>query len=264
MTETSTLSVARDGKLAFATLNRPSKLNALNAQLIKELHALVAELCSQSASERPSVLIVTGSGDKAFAAGADVAEMSEISPEAARAFSERGHRLGRALEEAPFPVIAQVNGFALGGGLELALACDFIYASDRAKFGLPEVGLGLVPGFGGTQRLTRRVGIAHARELVFSGATIDAARAQAIGLVNDVVPHAELAERVKALSLKIAEKAPLAVAAAKRLLLTGESTSLGAACELESRTFGAAFATDDGREGMRAFVEKRAPKFESR
>jgi enoyl-CoA hydratase len=264
MSEASTLLASREGKLAFVTLNRPSKLNALNAALIDELHATVAELCEQSPSERASVLVLTGAGDKAFAAGADVAEMSEISPEAARAFSERGHRLGRAMEEAPFPVIAQVNGFALGGGLELALACDFIYASDRAKFGLPEVGLGLVPGFGGTQRLTRRVGIARARELVFSGATIDAQRAQAIGLVNEVVPHAELAERVKSLALKIAEKAPLAVAAAKRLLSTGAETNLGAACELESRAFGAAFATEDGREGMRAFVEKRAPKFESR
>ena len=264
MSEAPALLATREGKLAFATLNRPSKLNALNAQLIDELHALVSGLVAASASERPSVLVVTGAGDKAFAAGADIAEMSEISPEAARAFSERGHRLGRALEEAPFPVIAQVNGFALGGGLELALACDFIYASDRAKFGLPEVGLGLVPGFGGTQRLTRRVGIARARELVFSGATIDAARAQAIGLVNEVVPHAELAERVKALSLKIAEKGPLAVAAAKRLVLAGADMSLGSACELESRAFGAAFATDDGREGMRAFMEKRSPKFESR
>ncbi len=264
MSEESTLLTASEGKLAFATLNRPNKLNALNAQLIAELHAHVTALCEKSASERPSVLLVTGAGDKAFAAGADVAEMSEPSAEAARAFSERGHRLGRAMEEAPFPIIAQVNGFALGGGLELALACDFIYSSDRAKFGLPEVGLGLVPGFGGTQRLTRRVGIGLARELVFSGATIDAARARAIGLANEVVPHAELAERVKALALRIAEKAPLAVASAKRLIATGADLSLGAACELESRAFGAAFATEDGREGMRAFVEKRAPKFESR
>lgn len=264
MSEGSTLLVTHADGLATVTLNRPAKLNALNARLIEELWGVVSAFSGAAESDRPRVVVITGSGDKAFAAGADVAEMSELTPEQARAFSERGHRLGRAMEEAPFAVIAQVNGFALGGGLELALACDFIYASDRAKFGLPEVGLGLVPGFGGTQRLTRRVGIALARELVLSGATLDAERAKAVGLVNEVVPHAELGARVQALAAQIAGKGPLAVASAKRLVATGADISLGAACELESRAFGAAFATDDGREGMRAFVEKRAPKFEGK
>jgi enoyl-CoA hydratase len=150
------LLVEEDGALVIATLNRPDKLNALDFALLAEIGALVAELTARPAAKRPRVLVVTGAGDKAFAAGADVAQMSELSPEQARTFSEHGQRVGRALEEAPFPSIAAVNGFALGGGAELALICDFIYASDRARFGQPEVGLGLLPGFGGTQRLARR------------------------------------------------------------------------------------------------------------
>jgi enoyl-CoA hydratase len=170
--------------------------------------------------------------------------------------------VGRTLEEAPFPIIAAVNGFALGGGAELALACDFIYASDRAKLGLPEVTLGLVPGFGGTQRLARRVGVAHARELVFSGVPITAERAAVIGLVNAVVPHEQLLTRVREVAGRIATRAPLAIAAAKRLLLRGPEADLAIACELESETFGALFATADGKEGTSAFVAKRPAVFQ--
>ena len=155
-----------------------------------------------------------------------------------------------------------MNGFALGGGSELALACDFIYASERARFGQPEVGLGLIPGFGGTQRLARRVGVGRARELVYTGAPVDAVRALSIGLVNEVVPHAELLERVRTLAQAIAARPPLAVAAAKRLLLRGTEIELTAANELETEAFGALFATHDAREGTAAFLGKRPPAFD--
>jgi len=255
------LLVEHDGPVTIATLNRPDKLNALDFALLAELGALVAELGARPTASRPRVLIVTGAGDKAFVAGADIQAMSTQSPEQARAFSEHGQRVGRALEEASFPSIAAVNGFALGGGCELALSCDFIVASDRARFGQPEVGLGLLPGFGGTQRLVRRVGIGLARELVYTGAVVDAARAKAIGLANEVVPHADLLPKAKELARAIAAKAPLAVAAAKRLMLRGPEIALDAALELETIAFGAAFATKDAREGMDAFLAKRPPKF---
>jgi enoyl-CoA hydratase len=258
---TAALLLREDGPLAFLTLNRPDKLNALDSVLLAEIGRVAAELAARPAPARPRVLILTGAGDKAFAAGADVAELSRVTPVEARALSENGHRTGRTLEEAPFPVIAAVNGFALGGGCELALACDFIYASEKARFGQPEVGLGLVPGFGGTQRLARRVGIGRAREIVYTGAPLDAARALAIGLVNEVVPHAELLTRVEAVARSIAARPPLAVAAAKRLLLRGSEIELTAANELEIEAFGALFATHDAREGTSAFVAKRPPAF---
>ncbi len=256
------LLVGEDGPLAILTLNRPDKLNALNRELLGSVGSAVAELARRPVATRPRAVIVTGAGDRAFAAGADVAELSTLSAEEARALSQHGQRVGRTLEEAPFPVIAAVNGFALGGGAELALSCDFIYASERARFGQPEVGLGLVPGFGGTQRLLRRVGIARARELVFTGRAIDAIEAKAIGLVNEVVPHAELMERTSAVARTIAKKAPLAVAASKRLMLRGAGVDLTTACELETEAFGALFASHDAREGTHAFVEKRPPKFD--
>jgi enoyl-CoA hydratase len=259
---TDALLVAEAGPLTTLTLNRPDKLNALDAALLAEVAGVVGELAARPMATRPRVVIVTGAGDKAFAAGADVAELARATPVEARGLSANGHRAGRTLEEAPFPVIAAVNGFALGGGCELALACDFIYASDRARFGQPEVGLGLVPGFGGTQRLARRVGVGRARELVYTGATLDAERARAFGLVNEVIPHAELMTRVEALGRTIAARPPLAVAAAKRLLLRGTEIELTAANELESEAFGALFATHDAREGTSAFVAKRTPAFD--
>jgi enoyl-CoA hydratase len=256
------LLVAEEGPLAILTLNRPDKLNALDAALLAEVARVTAELTARPGNARPRVAIITGAGERAFAAGADVAELSRLTPVEARALSANGHRAGRTLEEAPFPVIAAVNGFALGGGCELALACDFIYASDKARFGQPEVGLGLVPGFGGSQRLARRVGVARARELVYTGAPIDAERARAIGLVNELVPQAELMTRVRAVAKVIAERPPLAVAAAKRLLLLGPEADLRVANELETEAFGALFATHDAREGTKAFVEKRTPAFD--
>jgi enoyl-CoA hydratase len=256
------LLVAEEGPLALLTLNRPDKLNALDVALLAAVGRTVTELSARPAATRPRVAIITGAGEKAFAAGADVAELARQSAAEARALSENGHRTGRAIEEAPFPVIAAVNGFALGGGCELALACDFIYASDKARFGQPEVGLGLIPGFGGTQRLARRVGVARARELVYTGAPIDAERARAIGLVNEVVPPAELLGRVRSVAATIAGRPPLAVAAAKRLLLLGPETDLATANALESEAFGALFATHDAKEGTAAFVAKRAPVYD--
>jgi enoyl-CoA hydratase len=249
----------RDDHVVTLTLDRPDKLNALNEDLLRELGLVVLEL-----SRDPSVrcAIVTGSGDKAFAAGADIAAMSEMTPVRARRFAEMGHALGQAMETAHFPFIAAVNGFALGGGCELALACDFIYASDRARLGQPEVSLGVIPGFGGTQRLARRVGEARARELCMTGDMIGAEEALRIGLVNAVVPHAELLPRVGELARKIASKGPLAVAAAKRVILRGADVTLTTANELEATAFATLFGTADQREGMRAFLEKRAPKFE--
>jgi enoyl-CoA hydratase len=262
VTVESHLILSEDGALALLTLNRPDKLNALDSALLGAIGHATTELMARPMATRPRALIITGAGEKAFAAGADVAELAGLSSSEARALSEHGHRVARTLEEASFPVIAAVNGFALGGGLELALACDFIYASDQARFGLPEVGLGLVPGFGGTQRLARRVGVGLARELVYSGGVIDAARAQAIGLVNEVVPQAELLARVRAVGTAIAARAPLAVATAKRLLLEGPEADLRVANRLESEAFGALFATRDAREGTGAFVAKRTPKFD--
>jgi len=256
-----TVLVDRADHVVTLTLHRPEKLNALNEELLRELagHVDALEL-------DPTVrcAILTGAGEKAFAAGADIAAMTEMSTTQAKRFADLGHRLGLALEQAHFPVIAAVNGFALGGGCELALCCDFIYASDRAKLGQPEVNLGVIPGFGGTQRLARRVGAARARELCMTGDAIGAEEALRIGLVNAVVPHAELVARVQEVARKIASKGPVAVAAAKRVIARGADVPLSTANELEATAFAALFGTADQREGMRAFLEKRSAKFEGR
>ncbi len=256
-----TVIFAREGPVATLTLNRPDKLNALNEALLGELAAALEEV-ERDASLR--VAILTGAGEKAFAAGADIEAMREMTTARAKAFADVGHALGARIEGARFPVIAAVNGFALGGGCELALACDFIYASDRAKLGQPEVNLGVMPGFGGTQRLSRRVGIARARELCFTGDVIGADEALRIGLVNVVVPHAELLARVAEVAKKIASKAPLAIAQCKRVLLRGADLPLATANELEAQAFAALFGSEDQKEGMTAFLEKRAAKFEGR
>jgi enoyl-CoA hydratase len=209
-------------------------------------------------------LIVTGAGDKAFVAGADIAAMSAMSPDEAAAFARLGQATFAALEALRMPVIAAVNGFALGGGCELALACDFIYASDKAKLGQPEVKLGILPGFGGTQRLARRVGLGMARELIYSGRMIGPEEALRIGLVNAVVPRRELVDRVLEVAKTIASVGPGAVAAAKRVMNEGVDRPLRDAIELEAIAFGKCFELHDQREGMGAFLEKREPKFEDR
>jgi enoyl-CoA hydratase len=228
--------------------------------VISELTAACGEL---EVSSDVRAVIVTGAGDKAFVAGADIGEMREMSPLQAQAFAEMGGALTLSIETSEKPWIAAVNGFALGGGCELALACDFVHVSERAKFGQPEVKLGIIPGFGGTQRLARRVGIAKAKELCMTGDTIDAAEALRIGLADAVWPHGELIARVKELATRIAANGPLAVAEVKRLVHMGQSTTLEHAIALEQRSFGLLFASSDQREGMTAFLSRprRAPQF---
>ncbi|MBK7580899.1 MAG: enoyl-CoA hydratase/isomerase family protein [Myxococcales bacterium] len=260
MSSHETITVERSAEgVAVVTINRPEKLNALNAQVLTELTAAFVSLSEGEPATR--VAILTGAGDKAFVAGADIAEMSALNAAQAKAFSDAGHRLGLVIESAAFPVIAAVNGFALGGCCELALCADFIYASDKARFGQPEVNLGLMPGFGGTQRLARRVGIARARELIYTGEPLGAERALALGLVNEVVPHAELMAKTRAVAEKIAQKAPLAIAYSKRVIVRGFDADLGLANELEATAFGALFDTADMREGTAAFIERRPAKF---
>jgi len=259
MSNASALLIEKDGTVVTFTLNRPDKLNALNADLLREL----GEAFRSMEEARPRAVIVTGAG-KAFSAGVDITEMAEMSTLEAKRRSDAGHALAALIESLACPVIAAVNGFALGGGCELALACDFIYASDTAKFGQPEVNLGVIPGFGGTQRLARRVGIGFARELVYTGEIIDAERALEIGLVNAVVPKDALLKQVRAVADQIASKAPVAVAQAKRAMLRGVMGDMTAASELEAQAFAVLFGTDDQKEGMRAFVEKRRPEYKGR
>ncbi len=259
-----TLLLSETDHVATITINRPAKLNALNAQLLKELTQLFTSLEAAAPSDRARVAILTGAGEKAFVAGADIAEMSGLNAAQAHAFSALGHRLGRLMEEVSYPIIAAVNGFALGGGCELALCADYIFAAEGAKFGQPETSLGLMPGFGGTQRLSRRVGLARAKELVYGAEPIGAQQALAIGLVNRVVPLAELMNVSAQHARRIAAQAPLAVASSKRALNRGYDADLATACELESGAFGALFATDDAREGLTAFLAKRPAAYRAR
>jgi enoyl-CoA hydratase len=253
-----TLLTAREGAIATVTLNRPDKLNALNLTLVRELGEAIAAL---EADASVQVVILTGAGEKAFAAGADIAAMAAMSTSEAKRFADLGHAVGARMEAARFPIIAAVNGFALGGGCEIALACDFIYASEKARFGQPEVSLGVIPGFGGTQRLARRVGIGRARELCFTGAIIGAEEARSIGLVNSVVPHGELLGKVAEVARLIASRGPVAVAQCKRVLARGADVTLQVANELEAQAFASLFGTRDQREGMDAFLNKRPAAF---
>jgi enoyl-CoA hydratase len=248
------------GAVALLTLDRPKALNALDRAMLEAISARCAELAGD-----PSLraVVLTGEG-RAFSAGADVAEMRRHDPAAAEKFSRLGHAALAALEALPVPVIAAVNGFALGGGCELALACDWIYASARARFGQPEVGLGLVPGFGGTSRLVRRVGVAWAKELVLGGEPIDAETALRIGLANRVFPPEELLPAALTAGERIASRGPLAVALAKRVIQEGQDADLRTAHALEQTAFGLVSASRDRAEGMDAFLEKRDARFEGR
>ncbi len=250
--------VEKKPPVGIITINRPEQLNALNSKTMMEIYGAVGEL---SSSEDIRVLVITGSGKKAFAAGADIKEMVNLSVTQARAFSELGHRLCTAIEEIQQPVIAAVNGFSLGGGNELAMACDIIYASENARFGQPEVNLAVVPGFGGTQRLVRRVGLAKGRELLYTGEIVNAQEAKTMGMINEVYPADELMDKVMERSRLIASKGPLAVAQAKRLIYQGFDLPLCGALEIERQVFAGLFGTNDQRHGMKAFIEKKKPEY---
>ena len=245
----------------LVTVNRPKALNALAPEVVRELLQAVADAAGDSTVR---ALLITGAGDKAFVAGADIAAMKAMSALEGRGFAVQGHALMRTIEMAPFPAIALVNGYALGGGCELALACDFIVASERAVFGQPEVNLGIVPGFGGTQRLTRAVGKGMAIELCTSGRQVKADEALRIGLANHVVAPDQLLAKGLELAGIIAQKAPVAVKLAKHLIQRGQDMDLANANAFEADVFGLAFGTDDRLEGMSAFLEKRKPAFVGR
>ena len=251
----------KDGAVGVLKINRPKSLNALNPATLRDIAACLEEV-HQDQSIR--CLVVTGEGDRAFIAGADISAMVSMSALEGKLFSALGLSVLRKLEELPIPVIAAVNGFALGGGTEFALACDLIIAADKAKFGQPEINLGVIPGFGGTQRLARRLGLPRARELIYSGDMIDAETGFRYGLVNKVVPAAELMSEVKAMANKLAAKPPIAIRQAKAAINAGIDMDLENGCRYENETFALTFATEDKVEGMKAFLEKREAKFTGR
>jgi enoyl-CoA hydratase len=254
------LGVEKSARIALITLQRPEKLNALNAGTIAELDRAVRNAAADSDI---GGVIVTGAG-KAFVAGADIAELVEMGPLTGVRVSRQGQETFRFIERMPKPVIAAVNGFALGGGLELALACHIRVASDNARFGLPEVKLGIIPGYGGTVRLPRLVGRGRALELMLTGEMIDSAEAYRIGLVNRVVPQPELLPVTRQLLERIIANGPAAIALAIEAVDHGMNTGIDDSLTLEANLFGLLAATDDMKEGMQAFLEKRAPDFKGR
>ncbi len=247
-----------EGGVATITINRPTALNALNYDTLKEMLDCFREI---GKSKEIHAVIITGSGKKAFVAGADISFMAELEPLKAREFARLGHEVMNVIENLPQPVIAAINGFALGGGCEMALACDIRLASENAKFGQPEVNLGVLPGFGGTQRLPRLVGKGHANELLFSGKMINAEEACRIGLVNRVIAQDKLLEECISLADMIVAKAPVAVRLCKEAVNNGMEMDLARGCTHEADLFGICFASEDQQEGMKAFLEKRAPQF---
>ena len=255
------LILERAGGVAVITLNRPAVLNALNMATLRDLDRAITELRDDDAIR---AVILTGAGEKAFVAGADIKELAELTPVAGKAYAEAGQRILNQIEQLGKPVIAAVNGYALGGGCELAMACTIRLASETAKFGQPEVKLGIIPGFAGTQRLPRLVGKGRAMELILTGATIDAAEAFRIGLVNRVVPAAALMNEARALAQALAASAPVALRHALEAVNRGLEMTVADGCALEATLFGLLASTDDMREGTRAFVEKRKATFTGR
>jgi enoyl-CoA hydratase len=250
-----------DGVVRTVTVNRPDKLNALNRATLEALDTAFAEAAADPAVR---VVVLTGAGPKAFVAGADIAEMNGLSAVQGRDFSLLGQGLMRRIERMPKPVIGKINGFALGGGLELAMACHLRVAAETAKVGQPEVNLGLIPGFGGSQRLLRLCGRAAALELCLLGTPITAARAAQLGIVNEVVPAAELDARVQTIASQLASAAPLALRGILDAIHIGGECPLGEGLEYESAQFGLMFATEDMREGTNAFLARRPPVFQNR
>lgn len=255
-----TIRYEKQDNIGIITINRPEALNALNSAVFDELEPLVGEI------ERDATLgalIITGEG-RSFVAGADIGEQCPMDLDAGRKWARRGSSVFRRLEKLEFPTIAAVNGFALGGGCELALACDIILASEKAKFGQPEVGLGIIPGFSGTQRLPRRVGIGKAKELIFSGKMIKADEAKAIGLVNEVCAPEALMDAALEMARSFTKNAPIAVKYAKACIDRGMQMDLDDGIALENEMFAMCYATEDQKEGMTAFLEKRSATFHNK
>lgn len=243
--------------VGIVKVNRPDAMNALNSKVLKELDMAIDDIRK---NDFVKVVVLTGEG-KAFVAGADVGEMQHLNTIKAREFAQLGMEVFRKLENLPKPVIAAVNGFALGGGCELAMSCDFIVAGDKAKFGQPEVSLGITPGFGGTQRMTRLVGRNMTKELIYTGRIIDAARAKEIGLVNEVVDNGELIRRAVEIAQEISGNSRTAVGYSKSSINRGMEADIDTGLSIEKDMFGLCFATDDQIEGMKAFLDKRIPNF---
>jgi enoyl-CoA hydratase len=245
-------------QVATITFNRPEVLNALNEASLKEFSHAIDNVAENGDI---SVLILTGAGDKSFVAGADITEFLTFNALKAKLFSEMGHGLVNKLQELPIPVIAAVNGFALGGGCEVVIACDFIYASENAMFGLPEINLGIIPGFGGTQRLPRLIGKNRAKEMIFTGKMVPAAEAQAMGLVNKVCAQDELMDEVLNVAKIIVSKGKVSLRAAKQAINTGMDVDLKTGCRIEIDAFAICLASPDAKEGTQAFLEKRKADF---
>ena len=242
-----------DGFVGVITINRPKALNALNSDVLKELDACLDGINL----ETTRALILTGAGEKSFVAGADIGEMSTLTKAEGEAFGKIGNDVFRKLETFPIPVIAAINGFALGGGCEISMSCDIRICSENAVFGQPEVGLGITPGFGGTQRLARIIGVGKAKEMIYAATNVKAEEAYRIGLVNAVYPLEELMPAAKKLAGKIAKNAPIAVRACKKAINEGLDAVMDEAIVIEEKLFGSCFETEDQKEGMKAFLEKR-------
>lgn len=243
----------QDGFVGVITINRPKALNALNSDVLKELDACLDGINL----ETTRALILTGAGEKSFVAGADIGEMSTLTKAKGEAFGKIGNDVFRKLETFPIPVIAAINGFALGGGCEISMSCDIRICSENAVFGQPEVGLGITPGFGGTQRLARIIGVGKAKEMIYAATNVKAEEAYRIGLVNAVYSLEELMPAAKKLAGKIAKNAPIAVRACKKAINEGLDAVMDEAIVIEEKLFGSCFETEDQKEGMKAFLEKR-------
>ncbi len=246
----------RIGQVGRLTVNRPEALNAINSAVLCALDKLVDRL----AADLPRCLVVTGSGEKAFAAGADIREMNELTPAEAEAFAMNAHKVFRKLELLPIPLIAAVNGYALGGGCELALCCDLRIASERVVFSLPETGLGIMPGFGASQRLPRVIGVGRAKKMIFTGCRVGAEEALSIGLVSAVYPAGELMNRAMELAEMIAAKAPIGIRMAKSAIDEGLELNLSQGLSLEAKQFSKCFGTEDQRNGLSSYLKKSSPE----
>jgi len=246
----------QDGFVGVITINRPQALNALNSQVLNDLE----EVFNSVDLDTTRALVLTGAGEKSFVAGADIGEMSTLTKSEGEAFGKKGNDIFRMIETFPIPVIAAVNGFALGGGCEIAMSCDFRFCSDNAIFGQPEVGLGITPGFGGTQRLARIVGVGIAKQLIYTARNIKAEQAKAIGLVNDVFPQEELLEQAKKVAGIIAANAPIAVRNCKKAINDGLDATMDDAIVIEEKLFGDCFETEDQKAAMANFLEKDKEK----